>query len=891
MNVESVKKKMRKTTFGLMAILMMSVSTAAIAQESGMGMSGYKQEWMDMPLMDRLFLVGAEKQIMSAATPEEADAILKQLIASNKNLASHIQKIRNAYEKPRTSTQAQKSNNQSKPMLSKALERQKPVLATPTRKTSLTPGTQMLLGAAGMLLIGSAMSGASEDGGLGGGGGGGGGSDDRGSGTSEWALNWGLGRVNPHSIHSKGFTGKGVYIGLMDTGIDDMHGDLQGQVDLEKSFNYMFNNNVISDYHGHGTHVGSIMAGKKDGKGMMGIAPDAKIISMNVITPKDKRGFGYSFGVDIIADGYKRVIDGGAFAVNNSWGFSGNGVLITDFDTLQQALNDGFLVDNSVTQFKRMVEKDMINVFAAGNDGASQVGVMAGMPILMSELKGHWVAVVSTNSNNTISSFSNKCGVAKNFCIAAPGENITAAWSKDARALTGRDGSHITMSGTSMAAPHVTGSLALLKSAFPEKTAPELLNIIFETATDLGAEGTDAVYGRGLLNLREAMSPQGTLTLALDDSTSGRRVEIEKSYIQMGAGIDTSIAKAMKNDNIIVMDKYDRGFKAGISSFVSTNPTVNSAERGLSLSNMSLDSGKTFELYSGAKVNVKQDRSSQLVVSDSGVESVLSVNRIAGFGFEEEDQTAKIMDNTKSSGHIKMLKADIGMSHSFAVTDSLNIVMGQWKGGFKNAPGKGVAEAVGMQMNAGSMEFELSVGKIRENGSTLGGVSAGAFAMGDTVSDTRFTSIGAKLDIGNESAISFGSSTGFTDFRQTGLITGGSNIKTTSLSIGFAKKGILSDGDSFAITASRPVTVNSGTVYVDMPVGRSAAVSGVSSNGVERKVAALDIGSADIPLDIEVNYAKPLTADKKSMMNFGAMVRDNAGQSDIAAKFGVSLKF
>ena len=141
-------------------------------------------------------------------------------------------------------------------------------------------------------------------------------------------------------------------------------------------------------------------------------------------------------------------------------------------------------------------------------------GDFALAPLYHPELLGRYLAVVATDENNEIASFSNGCGSkGKYWCLAAPGVNITAAsaQSNDPRRVN----------GTSFSAPHVSGALAILKSKV-RTTMPMsvLVNILLHTATDIGDPGIDDVYGYGLVNVSAAINAQGNVNLMVP-STQG----------------------------------------------------------------------------------------------------------------------------------------------------------------------------------------------------------------------------------------------------------------------------------------------------------------------------------------------------------------------------------
>ena len=147
-------------------------------------------------------------------------------------------------------------------------------------------------------------------------------------------------------------------------------------------------------------------------------------------------------------------------------------------------------------------------------------------------LRGRWLAVVNVDKRNVIARSSNGCGIAMEFCLSAPGTYVQSSFAggekydqKDSSSRTSTkrrygdadietgDG-YGTYSGTSMAAPAVSGAAAVVKSAAPHLTARQVVDILLRTATDLGAPGTDPVYGRGLVNLARALQPIGAQNAA-----------------------------------------------------------------------------------------------------------------------------------------------------------------------------------------------------------------------------------------------------------------------------------------------------------------------------------------------------------------------------------------
>src|SRR5690606_5206428 len=174
----------------------------------------------------------------------------------------------------------------------------------------------------------------------------------------------------------------------------------------------------------------------------------------------------------------------------------------------------------------------------------------ASLPSVDPELEQYWGSVVNLNETLTLSNRSMKCGISAQWCIAAPGTNILSTvlaervnddgdwlgdWEFDEAGnlhlVTGDrtgDPAYALNSGTSMAAPHVTGALALLFERFPYLTGAQVRDVMLTTATDLGEEGVDEIYGWGLLNLEKAIEGYGLLrvdtNVVMDVAAGGNKV-------------------------------------------------------------------------------------------------------------------------------------------------------------------------------------------------------------------------------------------------------------------------------------------------------------------------------------------------------------------------------
>ena len=247
------------------------------------------------------------------------------------------------------------------------------------------------------------------------------------------------------------------------------------------------NDDTVSPDQGHGTHVAGIAVAEKNGIGTHGVAFDSRVISVNVAAA----GGGLDF--NDVADAIDLARANGADVINLSLG------------------TPGFVTHTALqTAIERAVEAGIVIVASTGNDSLSEPGFQANFAI-QSEAGGMLVAVVATDDNDALASFSNQAGVVRHFSVAAPGVGIIS---------TTNDGQTGSNSGTSMAAPMVAGSLAVLGQAFPELSGEELVSLLMTSAKDLGETGIDGSFGHGLIDLQAATNPLLSLNINVNATTT-----------------------------------------------------------------------------------------------------------------------------------------------------------------------------------------------------------------------------------------------------------------------------------------------------------------------------------------------------------------------------------
>jgi subtilisin family serine protease len=285
-------------------------------------------------------------------------------------------------------------------------------------------------------------------------------------------VDWGLSAYRIPS-HWKDTRGQGVRVAVLDTGLDTDHPDLAGAIDDARDFTG--SRAGVEDRVGHGTHVGGTIGARRNEQGVIGVAPECRLLVAKVLGDD---GAGAS---EWVAAGIDWACEEGADILSLSLGSPRPDA------TLRDAV-------------ARAAARGKFLICAAGNTGRpNSVDYPARWP--------DTVAVGAVDRDGRLASFSSQ-GDEVDLC--APGADVLSTY---------RDGGYAKLSGTSMAAPFVTGVTALLLSkhrsqggATPVAAREQLVEHLLRTATDAGPTGKDPQYGYGLVN------PDGALRDAHDDA-------------------------------------------------------------------------------------------------------------------------------------------------------------------------------------------------------------------------------------------------------------------------------------------------------------------------------------------------------------------------------------
>ena len=277
-------------------------------------------------------------------------------------------------------------------------------------------------------------------------------------------------QINADDVWALGYTGSGITVAVLDTGIDTDHPEIADSIVGGKGFGYA----TSEDDHGHGTHVAGIITGNGVAQSAKGVAPDAMVWMGKVCNAS-----GSCYSSDIAAgieyvvngpDGTPGTGDEPARIMSISLGGGGTSGSNCDTDFLANKVN--WAVSNGATV-----------VVAAGNTAGK-----VSSPGCASKA----IAVGAVDKNDIRASWS---GTGSALDIAAPGVSIYSSII----------GGYASWSGTSMATPHVSGVVALLRQLNSALTDVQIKDALYKTAKDLGSAGLDTYYGWGRVDALAAL--------------------------------------------------------------------------------------------------------------------------------------------------------------------------------------------------------------------------------------------------------------------------------------------------------------------------------------------------------------------------------------------------
>ena len=640
------------------------------------------------------------------------------------------------------------------------------------------------------------------------------------------------------AAYDAGATGKGIKIGIVDSGINPKLSEFTGKVDPASGD--VYGTRGVSDEGGHGTAVSAVAAAARNGSNTMGVAFDATIVSERADDPgscaTDK---GCEFYDGAIADGIDAARAAGAKVINLSLGGSTPGSEL--LGAMQRAVTAGVVL-----------------VIAAGNDGTVNPDSFALTPA--QKFPGQVIIAGALDKNGTtIADFSDKAGTGKNFYVMAVGVDDRAP---------DEAGTQYLWSGTSFSAPTISGAIALMAQAFPNLSGKQIVEILFSSADDLGATGVDSIYGQGALNIARAFQPQGATALA-DSATA---VSLDDNGNLPGAAGDAGAGKHPLG--AIILDGYDRAFAINLAATLRSAPQDKPLTRSL-LSNLRVGSKQTGPVSVAMTVSQKNgvERMFALDRLNIGPQDARQARLVAGSAVARLDRKtafalglsegAKAMERKLAGaqsgafliardiagepGFTAKRNGSIAVRHEFGGTGvTFSGETGDvWQPVVTRASGSPYRwTSIGVDRKLGRNTLSANLSRLEEKDTLLGGRLSNALGGGG--SSSLFLDLDARHDFGGGWSAGATARRGWTDFS-----TG--KFQTSAYSFDLARLGVIGSGDSLGLRLAQPLRVESGGFALMLPTGYDYS-TGLATDSLTR----MSLSPSGREMDAELSYGSNL---------------------------------
>ena len=647
--------------------------------------------------------------------------------------------------------------------------------------------------------------------------------------------NWGLNAVKAGEAwaklqlkHGTGTApGGGITLGAIDSGIDEAHPAFTGKTVTEVFLRGARNEIGSSTLGSHGTAVAGILVGN----------PDQRFIT------ETTGARGVAWGADITMFAIPLGVGGGNFVpitlsqlkyqdhptrwpayINAATGWSSGGRRL-DFVNVSLGFNsiiDMYSKSDLTSNLGNLINalkqsgssRKTVFVWAAGNanndpcdendfptghrnlcvngmvNGVSP-SVLAGLPVRIPELREILIAVVSIQENGNIVSGSDRCGIARDWCIAAPGERIRTAFFGLHRGRIGRRGSY-EPSGTSFAAPMVTAGLGVMKHFFRNQLSnAALVRRLYATANKSGRYANRAIYGQGLMDLNKAVSPISGTTLASGNRVNEGGISLSSTSLNLGAAFGDGLTQSFAGQEIVAFDQLGAPFWYSFDSLAGprSSPSIQSRLKKFM---SSTNSGREYGIFQPALGALPAEH------------PTLNSHRFS-LGLMDTP------DLVNDGGHLSLLGRAIALNRS--VSDKLGFSL------FSSEGNGDQAKVTGMEFVSRPSKKNIAFrsGVVAERQSLLRSSAAGAF--GRMSGNSVFVGLEGNLKVGSWH-VSAGAEVGtvIADIDES-LLSVKSPLTTSAFA--FRARTKLNERDTLNIALSQPVRIESGRAGVTIPVGRT----------------------------------------------------------------------
>ena len=596
----------------------------------------------------------------------------------------------------------------------------------------------------------------------------------------------------------------------------------------------------------HGTAVASVLGAAKDDSGMHGVAFDSTLLMLRT----DIEGScspNCSFDQAALAKAFDLAVQNGARVINLSMSF------IPMPASLAQAVD-------------KATAAGVVVILPAGNDGFPDP-VASALTATKPEAHGAVIIAGATNNAGTdLASFSNRAGSGAAVYLAAAGEGMVV-YNKNGGLGSGGF-------GTSLSAPAIAGAVALLAQAFPNLTGQQIVNLLLTTATDMGAPGTDAIYGRGVLNLKNAFAPQGTLSLA----GSTAPVSLTGNGTLSAAMGDA----AGDLEGAVFLDSYARAYEMNLGRTL-FRPAPDSplhaaldgryGTRSAALGPLAVSITTSRDPHGPPETRLRQMELSQEQARTAKAIAATAVARLSpktavAFGYSEgvrglqqrlsqQHGNAFLVARDPVGGNGVHVRggSGIGLRHdfgplAFTMTSELGEIHDSYPARHSGRSGYRTTALIA-DRRLGRIRFSFGASRLEEEATILGGRFSSAFSSAGSTS--WFADGAASLGLGRGWSAYGSYRRGWTSMRGTGGAVEGGVLASDAFAFDIAKAGAFTGGDRLALRATQPLRVRSGGFDIELPIAYDHA-----SRSVGYEARFLSLAPAGREIDYELSYSRTL---------------------------------
>ena len=707
--------------------------------------------------------------------------------------------------------------------------------------------------------------------------------------STDFSNQWGLGAINADQAYAnlelaKGSNvepGHGVTVGLIDTGIDTGHPVFAGTTISEEVL--AGDGDERGEKFSHGTAVASVIGTQPTGRanGFHGVAwgADLKMFAIRLGDPPRKdapyRPIASAPGAlgrdEEDARRYQHVLGQGLDILNLSFTTPG---LINDYN--EDVIRSSF--GRTIAALEQTgVEDKTILVWAAGNannractpgtrncDGSDRTDIegnpagslnanspeiYAGMVARIEELQGHSIAVVGVDQADDIAERSNRCGIAAEWCIAAPGVDVWVAYfgpdNQGNRGIRSTFGPlpNEPLDGTSFAAPMVSGGLAVMKQLFRDQLPnTALVTRLFATADKTGKFADRNIYGQGMMDLGAATSPVGVTGVALGNTVGSPGVNLQSTGLRLGGALGDGLGQALAGQEIAAFDSLGAPFWFNLSGFTGATRGPSSLVRLRELTAQSPITRRT----AGRLATFSPARAGGSVEQDLGY-------GMLRFGYRERPAGPE-------GGHFTL--ADNATTLTFTGSNGMSFSTFTASGFAGRAPTSGVALA----WRPFDVPVGFRTGWLAEQATLLGTMATGAF--GQLSADAAVTGLETSFEIGSWHLAADAEIGKAHPQVRGGIITRMSSLTTSAFAFNATRQ--LANGGLIRIALSQPLRVEGGRAALSVPIGRT------KDGTVLRQAVSADVAPSGRQIDVSAQWYYPLVNGE---LRFDAAWMHNPGHN------------